>query len=1006
MVEKRARSSTSTASGGKLRPQRPSGVQKKKQKRTASTSTSANRANSMTNSQLSRKHREAMKRNGNARNELMRVLLNASGNTKNTATSSGRAGSAGPTRSSGSVSNVSAKRQRVASGNTKNTATSSGRAGSAGHNNMIAEIMRMSNTGGPVNSKQKNVPNYSSTSFMRALIDAPTGNVQNTAMSSGNVGGAKRSRSNGGATNVATKRQRVTGTSRPQISNVSNRRTATTIKSKNINKNAPVTNTANSGSKTGATGTSTKDMYMVPTTYFKHQKDAVQIAKASAKSFLDLRAGRPVPIKYRGGVVWHGTGSGKTVSGLGILMQYIKISDKLRRAGRNPPYLVVVTTIANERQNGMDTYLRNLMKYHPDYAIAIAKEVAPTIGENREIDIFEALKKSFTKRVKFLSYQKFANCLSLFGYTTNETDGVCKQMRSLQVVKGKLVPRFLVQGMVVILDESHELIKADMKDLKDVDPKARILQNQYQSILQTKKMLFENVRNPFLHVYCLTATPGTSIQEYVDTLNLTRPVGMKELNADTIFKNELRKHVHHVNLTGNRRYFAEMGIKHVQTPISKEHYLITLGFIAKHRKKADEEHKKIISDPNAGKNNRIASQLIYRFYRREAYLAKARQMENWFDYADFNTFAKCYTEPENSTPAIKGGKVVVKKGNPSKQKSGKQVCDEIAELYYKVMVSLAGRDTGTINRLKLIFPAGKAVVKMGHKSLVVSPKLFIVARNIVETPGKQFVYASDSMTNEIIAHMIHKMYGYADATDAVAAHTLMYREPNKNAVYKKHPHYILVKDPNGKGIETFQAFMSGLNMEQVGKTTRWEPEIPTEEKFKRNAHGEMCKIIFVTGELYTGVDINALRGVHILNPFASRVSAMQARGRATRSKGHEFLPNANKNAMVYEYMSKVSSFNGNHQLSIYEALACVKPNAKEYNNYKAAYQWMKHHSRIKNGFRVNGKTLMNLDDPSKILPTADSVVERQQMFDKETEKLLAFEAKLKRHLAKTKTRIR
>jgi len=104
--------------------------------------------------------------------------------------------------------------------------------------------------------------------------------------------------------------------------------------------------------------------------------------------------------------------------------------------------------------------------------------------------------------------------------------------------------------------------------------------------------------------------------------------------------------------------------------------------------------------------------------------------------------------------------------------------------------------------------------------------------------------------------------------------------------------------------------MSGIDMEKKGGRGAWIAEDVTTEKLRRNARGQNCKIIVVTGELFTGVDINALRGVHILEPFVSESSHKQAVGRASRAMGHAFLPEGQRDSTVYSYITRVSKDEG------------------------------------------------------------------------------------------------
>ena len=303
--------------------------------------------------------------------------------------------------------------------------------------------------------------------------------------------------------------------------------------------------------------------------------------------------------------------------------------------------------------------------------------------------------------------------------------------------------------------------------------------------------------------------------------------------------------------------------------------------------------------------------------------------------------------------------------------------------------------TNTVNE---VFSDKKATLRVNNKTVIVTPKLFTIAVNIIKMRGKQFVYSHDDTTNQIIAKLLEKIDGWVDITTGVTNREIRYPDTkanNKRSVIASKTHkthklyesrynckrYILTNDT--KYIGVYQAFMSGLNMQQISEK-KWKPEPGETARYKRNADGRACRVIFVTGGLYTGVDINALRVVHLTNPFASKVSMRQAHGRATRAYGHSFLPEADRNCQVLTYMTEMS--NGNELEDILKPISDVE---KIRNKYISAHQWMIKKATIQNSYRVGAVDLMQMN--WKPLPTADSIVERQATFDEETTNLDHFE---------------
>ena len=710
--------------------------------------------------------------------------------------------------------------------------------------------------------------------------------------------------------------------------------------------------------------------------YFPHQKRAIQIAQRSAKSYTSLKrhnAARP-QYAFRGGLIWHGTGSGKTSTILGTITKYLEAAEKTKTT---PPYLCIVTTIANERQNDLEKYIENFTKLSYDLAVEMVKKKDREIHRYETIRVAENLKKYISSYIKFFTYEKFASCLKLYDNNNIAQDKDCLAMRE---DKKK---NWADRGIVIILDESHELIKANLADMNEGK------KNEYQAILRTKRMLLESESNPFVHVYAASATPGTNIGEYVETLNIVRPVGLPKFTEHTIGKHLVQKtssgktvvpgiyqFADFVDLTHNRKFFAKKTTDTVKTPITAWHYLAMLMRLEKVKRDESKQANKL----NAGEKTRAESaQLVYRFYDREGYLATLRRLENWIEL--------------NDVKMIKG---VAKGITPSK------LFDTIAKQYYDDCLKIASARGISTNAVNKAFHDGKATIRVNSKTVIVTPKLFTIASNIIATPGKQFVYSNDAMSNQIVAKLLEKIQGWVDITTGVAKRAIRYPDPgakNAGSITAPSAHesrdfrrYILTND--AKNIATYQAFMSGLNLQPVTET-KWKPEPGTTARYKRNADGRACRVIFTAGSLYTGVDINALRVVHLTNPFASKVSTRQAHGRATRASGHAFLPEADRDCKVLTYITTVSKTIPEKTLD--DMLQQI-PADKDKNKYRAAQQWLLKKAKIPNAFRVGGVNKMQLNGNfhtiPNLFPSADSIVERQATFDNETAALDRFEKML------------
>jgi superfamily II DNA or RNA helicase len=74
-----------------------------------------------------------------------------------------------------------------------------------------------------------------------------------------------------------------------------------------------------------------------------------------------------------------------------------------------------------------------------------------------------------------------------------------------------------------------------------------------------------------------------------------------------------------------------------------------------------------------------------------------------------------------------------------------------------------------------------------------------------------------------------------------------------------------------------------------------------------NKHGEHIKILLGTAASAEGLDLKNIRQVHILEPYWNEVKMSQVIGRAVRIKSHIALPPEERNVIIYRYLMKFSN---------------------------------------------------------------------------------------------------
>jgi hypothetical protein len=752
----------------------------------------------------------------------------------------------------------------------------------------------------------------------------------------------------------------------------------------------------------------------VPSTFYNHQKDAMKIAKRSSKSMYRQLIGENHPPNtpiYRGGLIYHGTGTGKTVTGLGLVMEYLHLQNRLATyaaergavqsnqipANLKGPYICIVTLKSNKDQNGLEKYLKNLMLHYPQYARGLIQGLM-----NQETGAqIESLKKAFSARVKYFSFIEFASCLELYGGGRNRVkDPMCNQLR----VDWKK------RGLVVIIDEAHELTKAKLSDLRESGRISDTTKNEYQGILRTKKFILENsgsrskpeAMNPLLHVYAMTATVGTSPEQVVDTINMVRPANMKPRTKENIGTTRLLpRFVSYADLKHNRDLFAKVDEKNITVPIHQNHYAIITHKVGEYRKKQIDKKLIVPGQTNYTVGNKVKklpkeyTELTFRPYAEKEYLKEAKKLQHSFTIADA---AKVFGSAAGAT-----------------------VFDTVSREYYNYCKAMV---TGKIpgSRYPKTFPGHHLTADI-HTSMTgktktsvcIAPKLMKVLQNAIGGEGKQYIYTSDIQTLRIMRYILEQVYAMKDITEDVKSgkvtNAVLTAQLNRQKKRTSHNNFIAMESATGLNI--IQNFMSGIDMvKERGDTGRLVTEDVTIEKMKRNANGENCRIILVTGELFTGVDINALRGVHIVEPFASTSSYAQAYGRAARSKGHAFLPNTKRNATVYVYYTTVGEWNWNKNemkkpagQTLFVSKLSQSHEAKQLtagvrDRVLGGRQWANGSMR-RRGATVRDGYVNNMNTNQTLFPTPDELLHKEQTDGPHTATMVNFMSKFNRAIRGT-----
>lgn len=204
------------------------------------------------------------------------------------------------------------------------------------------------------------------------------------------------------------------------------------------------------------------------------------------KGFVKAQEENGGKIQNKGILVWHSTGSGKTCTAAGI-MEAFWDTDKT---------IVFVSSIEALASNPPETFMKCAAELYPRFRKNVTPEGEPQTVEN----MFEK------RKVKFFTFAQLAHYLLIFHPL---------QVKPEQVIKH----RELLKNAILIIDEVHNIF--------------RPLPNQKGEHFAVRDFLLD-VKNPLishLNIAVLTATPGDTMEEIVNLLNLVRDRDSREITV-------------------------------------------------------------------------------------------------------------------------------------------------------------------------------------------------------------------------------------------------------------------------------------------------------------------------------------------------------------------------------------------------------------------------------------------------------------------------------------------
>lgn len=183
----------------------------------------------------------------------------------------------------------------------------------------------------------------------------------------------------------------------------------------------------------------------------------------------------------RGLLIWHGVGSGKTCTAAGIMESYWDQSDKK---------IIFVSSVEALASNPPEAFMSCAYKYFPRFKLAL-----DGLTEDQKL---EYVRSEFDRRgVRFFTFAQLAHHLLIANPLKVKSEEE-EEYRSL------------LNNAILIIDEVHNIF--------------RPLPHQRHEHTALKKFLadYNNRYTQNLHLAILTATPGETIEEVVELLNMVR----------------------------------------------------------------------------------------------------------------------------------------------------------------------------------------------------------------------------------------------------------------------------------------------------------------------------------------------------------------------------------------------------------------------------------------------------------------------------------------------------
>ena len=304
----------------------------------------------------------------------------------------------------------------------------------------------------------------------------------------------------------------------------------------------------------------------------------------------------------RGLLVWHNTGSGKTVTAMGIIAAFWDSGRKI----------TLCTTTANAASNNFTEYAKNALLFFPAESRKIfAGKAPPPPPDGGPLYSRGSFQHPNAGPLKAWCAGAGATTLksrvtsktfwTLGSVVTNDPTDPKKANPMLNLLHPKSRDGKSL-GSVLIIDEAQNLFKPS-KNPQDREGSENL----------RKHLLADAAGKGDVMLFSLTATPGDTAAEYMSMLNIVRPTGAPVLTLAEVVADPTRARglLSYADIRGDKTHYGTIvgGPKNYEVPHSPAYYAAYLAAFTAAGAAAKPETRDLDKNPDAAKDYYLKSRV-------------------------------------------------------------------------------------------------------------------------------------------------------------------------------------------------------------------------------------------------------------------------------------------------------------------------------------------------------------------------------------------------------------